>query len=191
MNMNKDQQLLEQERAELNALINKGITFDVTDTTFDVHRTWYGRKRYTRREIKRTFTISEPTLGTLDRLSAEWVEFAIDEQAMKSDDAMERARTLVANNAERCARIIAIAALGGQRLIARPVGHNATEYIEDAGKIRELTSLFMRTIKPSVMYKLVVMINAMCNFGDFTNSIRLMLADRTTMPIRIEDEPKV
>lgn len=181
---------LEQERSELNALINKGVTFEVADVAFDVHRTWYGRKRYTRKEIKRSFTIGEPTLGTLDRLSAEWIEFAIDEQAMKSEDAMERARTLVAKHAERCARIIAIACLGSSHLIATPVGNSATRYTEDTGKIAELTALFMRTIKPSEMYQIIVLINAMCNLGDFTNSIRLMLADRTTMPIRIEESKK-
>lgn len=186
--MDKDELKLQQERNELNALINKGVTFEVTDTAFDVHRTWYGRKRYVPREIKRTFTIAEPTLATLDRLSAEWVEFAIDEKAMQSDDAMQRARTLVVNHAERCARIIAIAALGNNAWIVRPFGTNTVSYAENSGGIQELTTLFMRTIKPSQMYKLIVMINAMCNLGDFTNSIRLMCADRTTMPIRIEDE---
>lgn len=188
--MEQEQIKLEQERNELNALINKGVTFKVTDVGFDVRRTWYGRKCYTRREDELTFTISEPTLGTLDRLSAEWIEFAIDEQAMKTDDAMARARTLVAQHAERCARIIAIACLGEQRLIAHPVGTNATRFTEDTGKISDLTALFMRTIKPSKMYQLIVLINAMCNLGDFTNSIRLMLADRTTMPIRIEENKK-
>lgn len=188
--MEQDSIKLEQERNELNALINKGVTFEVKDAGFDVHRTWYGRKRYTPKEIKHSFTISEPTLGTLDRLSAEWIEFAIDEEAMKSDDALERARTLVSKHAERCARIIAIACLGSSYLVATPVGNGATRYTEDTGKITELTALFMRTIKPSQMRELIVLINAMCNLGDFTNSIRLMLADRTTMPIRIEANKK-
>lgn len=188
--MDNEQRTLEQERNELNALINKGVTFEVTDVVFDVKRTWYGRKRYVSRNVTRKFTIAEPTLGTLDRLSAEWIEFAIDEKEMTSEDAMQRARTLVAHHAERCARIIAIACLGGDAWTARPVGTNATQYVENTGRIGELTALFMRTIKPSKMYQLVVLINAMCNLGDFTNSIRLMLADRTTMPIRIEDEQK-
>lgn len=185
--MDKEERILEQERNELNALINKGVTFEVKDKAFDVKRNWFGRKRYIPRDITRKFTISEPTLGTLDRLSSEWIEFAIDEKAMKSDDAMERARALVAKHSERCARIVAIAALGGDRLIPKQAGHGVVTYVEDSGKVGELTALFMRTIKPSDMYRLVVMINAMCNLGDFTNSIRLMSADRTTMPIRIED----
>lgn len=185
--MDNEKKKLEQEREELNTLIGKGVSFEVKDVEFDTEKKFFGLvKKYKPREVTRTFRITEMTLATLDRLSAETIEFAIDEEAMKSADSMQRARRLVREHSVRCARIIAIAVLGEDRLI--PVhGKGGTRWIEDKKRLDELTSLFTRTIKPSVLYKLYVLVNAMCNLGDFTNSIRLMQQERTTMPIRIEE----
>lgn len=182
-----DKRKLEQERAELNTLIGKGVSFEVKDTEFDVETRFLGIvKRYKPREVTRTFKIEEPTLATLDRISAETIEFAIDEAAMKSADSMQRARGLAREHSIRCARVVAIAVLGEDRLI--PVhGKSGTRWVEDTKRLDELTSLFARKIKPSVLYKLYVLVNAMCNLGDFMNSIRLMQQERTTMPIRIEE----
>jgi len=179
---------LEQERNELNTLINKGVSFEVMDTEFHTKRIFFGLlKKRIAIPVKRQFKIEEPTLSTLDRLSAEWIEFAIDESIMKSDDGMVRARTLVHEHSLRCAKVIAIAALGSELLIPKIGRGGVVRYIEDVKKLDELTSLFARAIKPSKLYQLYVLINAMCNLGDFLSSIRLMSADRTTMPIRIEE----
>jgi hypothetical protein len=178
---------LEQERRELNALINKGVPFEVDDFDFEEKRVFFGLlKKRVPVKVKRKFKIEEPTLGTLDRLSAEWVEFEIDEAAMKSDDNMRRSRTLVANHSIRCAKVVALAVLGSDYLIPKCSVGGVVRYVEDRKRLKELTALFARAIKPSRLYQLYVLINAMCNHGDFMNSIRLMSADRTTMPIRIE-----
>lgn len=86
---------LEQEKEELNALIRKGVNFEVKDIQVVTTKRFFGliRKRQLV-EVVRKFTIEEPTLSTLDRLSSEWIELAIDEKAMKSDDAMVKARTM-------------------------------------------------------------------------------------------------
>lgn len=180
--------MLEKERAELNRLINKGVAFEVEDTEFTVERRLCGLvRKHVPVRVKRKFKIEEPTLGTLDRLSAEWIEFAIDEAALKSDDGMQKARTLAHEHSMRCAKVVAIAALGSDLLIPKIGSGGVVRYVEDAKQLDELTSLFARSIKPSKLYQLYVLINAMCNLGDFLNSIRLMSADRTTMPIRIEE----
>ena len=183
----EEKQKLEQERAELNTLINKGVSFEVKDIEYEVKKKFFGliRKR-TPKEVVRKFTIEEPTLSTLDRLSAEWIEFAFDEQDLKSSESMKAARTMAHNQSVRCARIVAIAVLGEDRLIPKP-GKGGTRWIEDSERIEELTSLFARSIRPSKLYQLYVLINAMCNLGDFLNSIRLMSMERTTMPNRIEE----
>ncbi len=183
----QDNKKIEQERSELNALINKGVSFEVKDIVFDKHIKAFGLIRKKKaREIKRKFTIEEPTLATLDRLSAEWIEFADVEETLKTSDATAVARTLAKDQAIRCARVIAIATLGEDRLIAKP-NKGGVKWVEDSKKVEELTELFSRTIKPSMLYQLCVLISAMCNFGDFLNSIRLMSVERTTMPIRIEE----
>ena len=187
----KDIKKLEQERAELNTLINKGVSFEVKDTRFEVKKRFGIFKQYTPKEVVRKFTIQEMTLSTLDRISAELIEFAIDEAAMKSDDAMKMARGLVNKHAQRCARVVAIAVLGEDRLIPQPGKGGTTKWVEDVERLDELTSLFARAIKPSRLYQLYVLVNAMSNLGDFLNSIRLMQTERTTMPIRIEENKGV
>jgi len=181
---------LEQEKAELNALINKGIAFEVDDTEFEVETRFFGLfKRRVAVTVKRKFKIEQPTLGTLDRIAAEWIEIAIDEAAMKTADGMQRARTLVAQHSIRAAKVVAIAVLGADYLIPKYVSasNGIARYDEDKRRLNELTALFARTLTPSQLYHLCMLITAVCNLGDFLNSIRLMSADRSTMPSRIEE----
>ena len=191
--MADDKKRLEQERAELNTLINKGVTFEVKDTEFEVKRRFFGLfRQYKSKDIVRTFKIEEMTLATLDRIAAESVEIAIDEEKLRSAgiDSIKMARTIAHKHSTRCARIIAIAVLGEDLFIAKPGKGGNTRWIEDTKKLDDLTSMFRRKIKPSILYKLYVLVNAMENLGDFMNSIRLILLERTTMPIRIEENKK-
>jgi hypothetical protein len=183
-----DIKTLEQEKSELNALINKGITFEVTDTEFEVKNRLFGLiKKHVPVKIKKQFKIEELTLGMLDRLSVEWIEIAIDEAQLKGDDGMQQARALAHKHSLRCAKVIALAVLGSDYLIPQCGKNGVVRHVEDTERLAYLTDLFARTIKPSNLYQLCVLINAMCNLGDFVNSIRLMLSDRSAMPIRIEE----
>lgn len=175
------------EKNELNTLINKGITFDV-----EVDKCVFRGRIFKRRKVvkeKHQFKVEEPTLGTLDRLSAEWIELAIDEAAIKAEG-MPKVRAMVNLHALRCARVIAIAVLGSDYLIPVATRSGSIKYVEDNKELDRLTALFAQHIKPSQLYQLYVLIGAMCNLGDFVNSIRLMCADRTTMPIRVEEDRK-
>jgi len=183
---------LEQEKNELNTLINKGVQFEVVDHEVEVRRKLFGLiKKRVVVEVKKQFKIEEPTLGTLDRLSAEWIAFSIDEEALKSEDGMQKARTLAHEHALRCAKVIAIAVLGSDYLLPVAGKGNVIRYVENKKQLEYLTDLFARTIKPSTLYQLTVLIGAMSNLGDFLNSIRLMSTDRTTMPIRVEENSEV
>jgi hypothetical protein len=178
---------LEQERSELSVLLNKGIEFEVEDVRFDVEKRLFGLiKKRLPVKYKRSFKIGELTLGTLDRLSAEWIEFEISEKDMATDDRMKVAKSLVHDHSLRCAKIISLAVLDSDYLIPAHSG-SIVKYREDNEKLQELTDLFARTIKPSELFYLVSIINLMSNLGDFTNSIRLMEVARTTTPDRIEE----
>jgi hypothetical protein len=182
-----DIKTLQQERNELNVLISKGILFEIEDIEFEEKRAFFGLiKKRIPVKVRKQFKIEEPTLGTLDRLSAEWIECEMDEEMMKSEDGMQRARTLAGKHAMRCAKMIALAVLGSGYLIPKYTPNGAVRYVEDTTRLEYLTGLFSRSIKPSKLYQLSVLINAICNLGDFVNSIRLMCANRTAMPIRIE-----
>ena len=189
MEEKNDIKQLELEREELNRIVNNGVTFEVEDVEAKVKKTWlFGLfKKRELVKVTKTFKIEEPTLGTLDRLSREWVELAIDEESLKGKDGMKNARSLAANNALRCAKVIAIAVIGSEYKIPVTDKNGVVKMREDVKRLNELTSLFARTIKPSRLYQIYILIQTMCNLGDFLNSIRLMSADRTTMPIRIEE----
>ena len=185
--MSDEKKALTQERAELNALIGRGVSFEVEDVQVQSSPRFFGLfEKKSIVPVTRTFTISEPTLGTLDRLSAEWIEMAIDEEELKGKDAMYQARLLAKKHALRCAKVIALAVLGSDYLVPRSVS-GGIAYDHDTKRLEELTALFARRIKPSELYQLYNLIGAMCNFGDFLNSIRLMSADRTTSPVEIEE----
>lgn len=186
--MVETKKILEQERSELNALINRGVSFEVQDVEVQYKSYLCGLfKKKILVPITRNFVIEEPTLGTLDRLSSEWIEMAIDEETIKGEDGMLQARKMTKKYALRCARVIALAVLGSDYLIPKAGNGGIVRYEEDTKRLEELTRLFARQIKPSELHQLYVLINAMCNLGDFLNSIRLMSADRTTIPIRIEE----
>lgn len=186
--MDNTQKSLEQERKELNLLIGKGVTFDVQDVEFVPHKGVFGIfRKFKPKKITRKYKIEELTLATLDRISAELIELTIDEAKMKSDDAMQRARGLAGQHAIRCAKIIAIAVLGEELWIPLRGRGGVVKWVEDTKRLDNLTSLFARKIKPSTLNQLIVLVNAMCNLGDFLNSIRLIQIERTTMPIRIEE----
>lgn len=187
MSSEKDEKtLLEQERRELNTIIGKGVSFEVKDVEFETKTRFWGLfKKHIPHEVTRKFTIQEPTLSTLDRLSAEWVEFTIDEQELQKPESMKAARTLTHFHARRAAKVVAIAALGEERLIPKPC-KAGTIWIEDEKRLEELTDLFARKIKPSRLHQLYNIVNTMSNLGDFVNSIRLMSIERTTVPNRIE-----
>lgn len=179
---------LAQERNELNVLINKGMSFEVQDVEVQYKKYMWGLFKLKKLvSITRKFVIKEPTLGTLDRLSAEWLEFAVDDMTTETINVLSKARELVANNAERCARIIAIAVLGTDLLVPHVGFRGVVTYTEDTEKLDELTRLFIHKIKPSELYQIFLTIDTMCNLGDFINSIRLMSIQRTTMPIRVEE----
>lgn len=186
-NKKTEAERLEQEKQELNSLINKGYTFEVEDTEFRIEKYFYGLlKKRVPVKVKRQFRIQEPTLGTLDRLSAEWIKIAIDEEKLKGSDGLKVAKSLANRHARRCASVVALSVLGSDYLIPKQSAGNAVRYMEDIARLSELTDLFARTIKPSRLYELTLLINTISNFGDFLNSIRLMQSERTTAPDLVE-----
>ncbi|ERJ86136.1 hypothetical protein HMPREF1988_00195 [Porphyromonas gingivalis F0185] len=188
MRVKDNKRVLEQERAELNTMINRGVSFEVQDVEVQRKRYFFGLlKKKTLTPVTRKFTIEEPTLGTLDRLSAEWVEMAIDEEALRGENGMLQARIMTKKHAQRCAKVIALAVLGSDYLVPKLGVRGVIRYEYNTARLEELTGLFARQIKPSELYQIYVLITAMCNLGDFLNSIRLMSADRTSAPDRIEE----
>jgi hypothetical protein len=184
--MNEDQNI-NAEKSELNLLIDKGVNFDI-ERTFEVRQNgFFGRfkKRYTKTETLK-FTIKEPTLAVLDLISSEQIELRIDEAVMSSESGVQEAKKMTGKHGETLARIVAFAVLGQDYIKTKKNGSGFI-YKYDDKRLDELTELFFIHIKPSKLLQLAILVNTMSNLGDFTNSIRLMSASRTTMPIRVEE----
>ncbi len=170
-----DKERLEAEKNELNLLIQKGVNISVSRKVRTVtRRGLLGFFRRYREETETlTYTIKEPTLAVLDLLSAQQIDLIIDESKV-SERGLGEAKQYARKYGRKMALILAIAVLG-------------EDYFNTSTKdLDELTEVFFRWVKPSDLFQYVLLVNAMSNLGDFMNSIRLMSAVRTTMPIRIE-----
>lgn len=178
---------LEREKSELGLLIGLGYEFTIEIHVPKVRKSLFGLiKKHVFLKEQKIFRIEEPTLGTLDRLSAEWVELAIDEEKMRSTGGIGYAKEMVAKHSRRCAKIVALAVMGSEYEVPTCV-RGAVRYRPDVKRLEELTDLFLRSIKPSDLYKLIMVITAISNLGDFVNSIRLMSSQRTSAPTLIEE----
>jgi hypothetical protein len=181
-----DKERLEAERRELNLLIGRGITFDVKRTI---------RKRKpgilgllggrVQEEVTESFRIHEPTLSTLDRMSALQIELSIEEEKLSSDGAFGEAWKLTKENSRRMARIVALAVMGQDYVSITQEGSRHVYRYDNKG-LDELSEALYHSLTPSQLGEIIVLINALSNLADFTNSIRLMSGTRTTMPHRIE-----
>lgn len=174
---------LEQEQNELRHMINQGLTFDV-DVTYSRRRPgFFGffRKREKLTE-KRVFTIKEPTLATLDHLSALWVQMEIDEAKLNDADYLATARQMANKEARRLAEVVAIAVLG-EDYYDTTERRGAFIYKPNEDRLQRLAATFFHAVKPSDLFSLAVLITNVSNLGDFISSIRLMSATRTSDPM--------
>ncbi|MFB5946126.1 hypothetical protein [Albibacterium profundi] len=162
MTEDKEFDKIQAERNELNVLLDKGLKFEI-DRFFPFN---LGKRK------KWTFVIKEPYLGTLDRISNVSIDMDISENSIQEDPWSE-SKSLVKKHAFKAAKVIAIAYLNNLILIKLFT--------------RVLAYFFKWTIKPSKLYAYASYMNVMCNFGDFTNSIRLISASRTTLPVKREN----
>ncbi len=185
MTENKIDKTLEQvERDELNRLIGRGQAFAVRYTVTKKKRRLF-KTTVTEEERREEFTIKEPTLAVLDRLSEKWMDMKLDEEALTSGamDTLREAKRSVNENTHRMAEVIAIAVLGEDYHVkmADPKTGRIT-YANDEKELGRLTDLFFHTVKPSELVKLCELITSIANLGDFTGSMRLMSGARTTEP---------
>lgn len=174
---------LEQEQNELRHMINQGLTFDVEVTYSRRRPDFFGffRKREKVTE-KRIYTIYEPTLATLDRLSALWLEMEIDETRLNDANYLATARTMANKEAKRLAEVVAVAVLG-EDLYDTTEKAGAFIYKPNEDRLQRLASTFFHCVKPSQLFTLAVLITNVSNLGDFISSIRLMSATRTSDPM--------
>jgi hypothetical protein len=177
------------EKQEINLLIDKGVNISVDRTIYVRHHGFIKRfwKKVKRIETVK-FTIHEPTLSTLDRITAEQIDLRIDESLLK-ESAMQEAKMLVSKHGRRLARIIALAVIGQDYVISIQESGRIVHKNDDK-RLDELTELFFMNLKPSQLVQYCILINTMSNIGDFISSIRLMSAARTTMPNLIEEKQK-
>lgn len=131
---------------------------------------------------KKVFRVAEPTLSTLDRLSALWLEMTIDETKLKDADYLCAAKKLAAKEVKKLAKVVAVAVLGEEYYDVTESGGHFTRKPNEQ-RLNRLASLFEHTVTPSQLLTLAILITNVSNLGDFINSIRLMSATRTSDPM--------
>ena len=177
--------LIDLERKELNLLIKRGVKFDIS---YKVRRKKQGFRGFFQKKetltINEVYEIHEPTLAVLDRLSAVWVEMGIDEDSLNAGGTttLVEAKQIAHENAERMARIIAIAVLGEDYNITEVGINGRIKSHQDDKELDRLTALFLHSIKPSKLVGLANTVTNVSNLGDFIGSMRLMSGARTTQP---------
>ena len=116
MDYNDKLEALEREQSELRQMIGEGITFDVevTYTRRKPGLLGFFRKREKITE-KKVFRVQEPTLATLDRLSALWLQMSIDETKLGDEDYFKTAKKMAAQEARKLAQVVAVAGLPSTR----------------------------------------------------------------------------
>lgn len=183
MDNNAKLENLTREQNELRQMINSGVTFDVEITYKRCKPGLLGflRKRETIKE-KKVFRVAEPTLSTLDRLSALWLEMTIDETKLNDTDYLCAAKKLAAQEAKKLAEVVAVAVLGEDYYDVTEKGGYYTRKPNEK-RLKRLASLFEHTVTPSQLLTLAILITNVSNLGDFINSIRLMSATRTSDPM--------
>lgn len=177
--------LIDLEREELNLLIKRGVKFDIS---YKVRRKKQGFRGFFQKKeiitVNEIYEIHEPTLAVLDRLSAVWVEMGIDEDSLNAGGTttLVEAKQIAHENAERMARIIAIAVLGEDYNITEVGTNGRIKHKLDDKELDRLTALFLHSIKPSKLVGLANTVTNVSNLGDFIGSMRLMSGARTTQP---------
>lgn len=150
------------EQQQLDILLDRGMYFTVEKRSL---LRFVGRK-------ERRFLLKRFRLGTMDALSDEYLKMGYSIDELKADPLGESKR-MIAQNARRCARIIAIACLNskwGIRLL--------TPFVAD---------YFLWRLTPQKLLQVTSMINAMTDTPNFIGSIGfLSVTRRTTEPIPIE-----
>ena len=150
---------LAEEQNQLNALINRGIEFEVPVL---------GLAKFLSKSKTKKHVITEPYLGVMDLLADEFIKMEINEDILKENPIAVCNREVKAHS-KRQARIVAISVLNDRCCI------HLTKYkwVYNHILINTYTNYFLARIKPSVLLKIVSIIRQISNVGDFMNSIRL------------------
>lgn len=170
------------ERKELGILIGSGYRYRITETR--TVRTGFLGLRKTKVKRQRTLTISEPTLATLDRISAVWMDIRLDEAKLTAGGAetLLAAKETVAANTCKLARAVAIATLGEDGFKVETQGSRVRR-TEDKKALESLTDDILHGMTPSQVAEVANALISVCNLGDFISSTRLMSGVRTSEPI--------
>lgn len=146
------------EKNVIDSLLNNGMSYEIPKR---------GLLRLLSKNKNWKVTIRQPYLGTLDTLCGLYLSMELDEDKLK-ENANNESKQLIKRSALKAAKVVAVSMLNNKWLIR--LFANA------------LAKRLMWRIRPSELFQLVMIINALNNAVDFTSSIRLMQGVRTSEP---------
>ena len=164
-----EEERIEAEKEELEVITGSGVLFRVPKS-----------KLFARfsKEKERKFMIYGPPAGVMDLLSKEFIKLEINEQFI-ADDPLDESKKIVARTAMTAARIVAIAVLGEKSFIP------FLSYITGARNlilIHFYTNYFAQKCNSLMLKQLAIIILKQQDYTNFTDFIRLLSTNRTTIP---------
>lgn len=162
------------ELREAEELIERGVRFTVPKKSI---LKYFGSK-------ERAFKIRSPYAGVLDRITEQALRIGFDDMALRQiSEADEKNNTM--ETLKETKRITGEALLPLCRMIAYAV-LDTRWAIDLFGEM--LARYFFWRMDGRKIFQLSVIINQMCDYTNFMNSIRLMSAIRTTAPNLVEEK---
>lgn len=172
---NNNEESKNQERREIDALLNKGFSVSIKYTV----------KKVFRKPEERTMLLEfrEPTLAVLDLVTERYLNMSIEEvkKDAPSADHIRQANKNVHANADKMAEILAIFALGENCFT-----YDCRRYLIEFKKIKDLAGIIKHAIKPGELEKLISIMTALANLPAFLVSTTLVGAARTTRADMVE-----
>lgn len=178
MQENTKKDNIELEEAEISRMVRDGFSFVCEYQK--TKRKWYGKKYSVK--VSEEFTIKEPTLGTLDRISREVVKIAEAEQKISDSIGVAETAIFATKYTKLMCRALAIAVVdSGANVYCKG------RYEVDEREVERITDVIYGTISPRDLKLAMNMMFACENMADFIACIVLMSINRTSRPDAIQE----
>ena len=174
-------------KRELTKLINDGFPITITEMYFERKKGFWNllsKPEKKKREI--TYHIKELTLNIIDLISLEAQNFNLKKYDGKESLAFDN--SVSRKDIQIMSKIIALAIMGTDYEY-KIISGQREKYIRDDKGLKNIQIHISQKIRPSDLFGILQLIDITSNFGDFTNSIRLITGATKKASLIEEKQP--
>lgn len=159
-------------KRELTKLINDGFPITITEAYFERKKGFWNllsKPEKKSREI--IYHIKELTLNIIDLISLEAQNLNLKDYDGKESIAFDN--SISRRDIQVMSKIIALAIMGTDYEY-KVISGEREKYIRDDKRLKNIQTHISQKIRPSDLFGILQLIDITSNFGDFSNSIRLI-----------------